>query len=76
MAIDEIRMVIADYMHSEGCSCCQDTPKHNEAAKKLAEMLNVPMYSDGSGYDFPKFRTDRKRASSHHPSTPSPATTA
>ena len=55
--IAEIRRAVADYMHSEGCSCCQDIDAHREHAKKLGELLNVPMYTDGSGYDFPKFRS-------------------
>lgn len=54
---EQIRQAIADYMATEGCSCCQDTDGHNEVKKKLAKMLNVPMYSDKSGYDFYKFKS-------------------
>jgi len=52
-----IRQAIADYMASEGCGCCSDAEWHAENEKKLAELLDVPMYEDGSGYDFAKFRT-------------------
>ena len=55
--INKIRKLIADYMSSEGCSCCEDTEKHNEVKSKMAKLLNVPMYKDKSGYDFKKFRT-------------------
>lgn len=56
--IAAIRQAFADYYQSEGCSCCQDVPAHKEAAKRLAELLNVPAYKDGSGYDFYKFCSD------------------
>lgn len=52
-----VRQVIADYMASEGCSCCQNTKAHKESEEKLAKLLKVPKYRDGSGYDFPKFKT-------------------
>lgn len=51
---------IANYMYSEGCTCCQDIDEHAEHTKVLAELLGVPMYEDGSGYDFEKFRTYMK----------------
>jgi hypothetical protein len=52
-----IRTAIADYMRSEGCSCCRNIEKHDEAKERLGKLLRVPKYSDGSGYDFSKFRT-------------------
>lgn len=55
--VEQIRRALADYMWSEGCSCCQNTEEHEKAAKRLAELLNVPTYPDGSGYDFSQFRT-------------------
>jgi len=51
----EIRQAVADYMSSEGCSCCEDTEAHKEHEKRLAKLLDVPMYEDESGYDFNKF---------------------
>jgi len=55
---EKIRNALADYISSEGCSCCQNVSVHEEAEKRLAELLDVPMYSDGSGYDFYKFKTE------------------
>ena len=53
-----IRQAVADYMYSEGCSCCRDTDAHEEHEKKLAELLGVAPYEDGSGYDFSVYRTN------------------
>jgi chemotaxis regulatin CheY-phosphate phosphatase CheZ len=53
--IREIRAAVADYMKSEGCDCCSNTEEHKKAKKRLAKLLNVPKYEDGSGYDFGKF---------------------
>jgi hypothetical protein len=47
----------ADYMHSEGCSCYQDIDGHNKHKEALAKLLHVKKYSDGSGYDFRRYRT-------------------
>jgi len=48
----EIRQAFADYYISEGCSCCRDESKHNEAEKRLAELLKPDMYEDGSGFNW------------------------
>lgn len=56
----EIRRLIADYMAAEGCSCCQSIDRHREIKEKLALLLNVPKYSDGSGWNFGKFETKVK----------------
>ena len=53
----KIRRAVADYMGSEGCTCCQDVEAHRAAQKVLAKLLKVPMYSDKSGWNFAKFRT-------------------
>lgn len=53
--IEKIREAVADYMASEGCSCCQNIEAHDASKKRLAELLDVPQYSDGSGYDFGVF---------------------
>lgn len=52
-----IRQALADYIWSEGCSCCRNQEQHDVAAQQLAKLLRVPKYNDGSGYDFYKFRT-------------------
>ena len=54
-----IRKAVADYMQSEGCSCCSNIEEHGKAKKKLAKLLNVPKYDDGSGYNFNKFATNK-----------------
>ena len=55
----ELRKAVADYMSSEGCSCCQDVDAHKEHEKRLAELLSIPPYDDGSGYNFPLFRSQQ-----------------
>jgi len=50
-------------MYSEGCSCCRDIEAHEVNKKRLAELLNVPLYSDGSGYDFSLFRINAAQQS-------------
>lgn len=57
--LQSIRNALADYMRAEGCSCCRDYESHKEAAARLAELLDVPMYDDASGYDFWQFATPR-----------------
>lgn len=54
--LEAVRQAVAEYMYSEGCSCCRDIDAHSVNKKRLAELLNVPLYSDGSGYDFSLFR--------------------
>ncbi len=56
--IETIRKAIANYMRSEGCSCCRDTNAHEIHEAELGKLLNVPMYDDESGYDFNKFSSD------------------
>jgi hypothetical protein len=53
-----VRQAVADYMYSEGCSCCRSEPAHTEHAARLGELLRVPKYKDFSGYDFSQFRSN------------------
>lgn len=53
----KIREAIANYMSSEGCSCCRDIDGHRKHTEALAKLLGVPPYSDGSGYDFSKYKS-------------------
>lgn len=46
-----VRTAIANYMKSEGCSCCCNTENHRENKAQLAKLLNVPMYKDESGLE-------------------------
>lgn len=55
--LTKLRTAVADYMSSEGCSCCRDSDAHEEHAATLAKLLNVTQYSDGSGFDFHRYRT-------------------
>jgi len=61
--LKQIREAVANYMSSEGCSCCEHRD-HEEHKRVLAKILNVPQYADKSGYDFHRFvreaRNDRK----------------
>jgi len=58
--IQAVRDALADYIVSEGCSCCRNEEAHTEAKAKLARLLEVPAYKDGSGWDFYKFGSKRK----------------
>ncbi len=53
-----IRQAVADYMQSEGCSCCRNIDAHEKHTAVLAGLLGVPMYDDASGYDFNQFSSD------------------
>ena len=55
---DKLRRAVADYMRSEGCSCCQNVKEHDKQKAILAKLLKVPKYSDGSGFDFNRFATN------------------
>ena len=54
---EKIRQAVADYMYSEGCSCCRDIDAHIEHEKVLAELLDVKLYEDGFGFNFDKYRS-------------------
>lgn len=56
----KMRGAISDYMRSEGCSCCRGND-HDEHAERIAKMLNVKKYSDGSGYNFTKYRAVKNK---------------
>lgn len=53
----KVRQAVADYMVSEGCSCCRNYDAHKENTARLGKLLGVKKYSDGSGYDFSKFQS-------------------
>lgn len=52
----ELRRAVADYMRSEGCSCCEGLD-HDDHKERIAKLLNVRKYPDGSGYDFGPYET-------------------
>lgn len=51
-----LRTAVADYIHSEGCSCCRGND-HDEHKAVIAGLLGVAPYSDNSGFDFAPYRT-------------------
>ena len=55
----EIRRAVADYMGSEGGSCCRQMEEHDEHEEILGKLLEVPRYKDLSGRNFAKFRTKK-----------------
>lgn len=55
--LKQIRQALADYMRSEGCECCRDDAAHRIAEERLAKLLRVSKYKDGSGYDWVKHQT-------------------
>lgn len=57
----KIRNALANYMSSEGCSCCRgnDYDKNREI---LAKLLNVEKYDDNSGYNFNKYSTQELKS--------------
>lgn len=59
----KILNALADYMYSTGCGCCGNIERSEEAEGRLGKLLRVQKYKDGSGYDFSKYRTNRKRVS-------------
>lgn len=61
--LDKIKSALADYMWSEGCSCCQNIDEHKKAKDLLGKLLNVSKYPDGSGYDFYSLRTESEENS-------------
>lgn len=42
--LSKLRTAVADYMCSEGCSCCRDIDAHKKHTKRLAKLLKVPKY--------------------------------
>ena len=57
--LEQIRQAFADYRRAEGCYCCRDIDAHEEAEKRLAELLKPTPYEDGSGIDWWQYCTER-----------------
>jgi methionine aminopeptidase len=56
--LQEVRAAVADYMASEGCSCCQDYGAHRAAHERLAKLLDVPAHPEQVDYfPFKAFET-------------------
>lgn len=57
--MQKVRQAIADYMRTEGCSCCRDYDGHIQNRKKLALLLDVPEHPEEDDYyDFSGYRSD------------------
>jgi hypothetical protein len=54
---ETIREAIADYMDSEGCTCCQDIDAHEAHTKRLAKLLDAQPI-DTNTYDFRKKKAE------------------
>lgn len=54
---DAIRQALADYVCSEGCSCCQDRDAHEKARERLAKLLGIRKKDDW--YDLSKYRSKK-----------------
>ena len=55
--LSSLRTAVADYIGSEGCSCCRGF-NHDEHEKELGKLLAVPKYDDDSGYNFSQFQSE------------------
>lgn len=49
---DAVRDLVATLWCASGCSCCRDDDAWEKASHELAELLGIPKYDDGSGYDW------------------------
>lgn len=47
----ELRLLVAKYMHSEGCGCCEGEG-HKEYQEQLGAVLKFPRFKDDSGWDY------------------------
>ena len=53
----EVRELIANYMRSEGCTCCQDFEEHAKNKKLLGELLDCGKYDGEDDYNFHQYAT-------------------
>lgn len=55
----DVRQAVADYIATEGCSCCQDVDGHKAAMERLGKLIRMKKYSDGSGFDYGLYRSKK-----------------
>ena len=60
--LQKIRQAVANYMYSEGCSCCRNIDSHAEAKEILGKLLRIQKFKDKSGYDFYRYVSKEKRS--------------
>ena len=51
MSPEALKELIAKVITTEGCSCCEHR-EHKALKDELAKALNIPRYSDDSGYNW------------------------
>jgi len=49
--LQELKVLVAKYMATEGCGCCKDS-SHGSIGEDLLRLLDFPPYEDGNGYSF------------------------
>lgn len=59
LSLSAIRTAVADYMATEGCSCCRDQTGYDHQKETLGKLLKVKPYADGSGRDFSRYRSKK-----------------
>lgn len=56
----QVREAVANYMRSEGCSCCRDYEAHKEHTKVLAKLLGVKAHPEQDDFfDFSKYTSKK-----------------
>lgn len=55
----EIRQAVADYIATEGCSCCRDIDGHEDAMERLGKLIRMKKYDDGSGFDYVRYKSNQ-----------------
>jgi hypothetical protein len=56
--LDNVRREVARLHYASGCSCCRDDDEWDAAGAALGELLDIPPYDDGSGFDFSAVRDE------------------
>lgn len=64
-SLEKVRQAVADYIASEGCGCCENREAHEAHTERLAELLGVQPYDDGSGWNFTPYRTATQQDTTH-----------
>ena len=54
----EVRELIANYMRSEGCTCCQDIEEHKKVKRRLGKLLDCGKYDGEDEYNFYQYVTE------------------
>jgi hypothetical protein len=56
----KLRTLVANVLASGGCGCCEASD-HDEHISALCKVLNMKRHADGSGYDYWRYRSTKKR---------------